>query len=37
VARLQSTEQGRTVLPPGFTELWQIVDGVRRDLAEVRQ
>jgi hypothetical protein len=36
VARLQSTEQGRAVLPHGFTELWQIIDGVRHDLAEVR-
>ena len=33
VTRLESTEQGRKVLPHGFAELWQVVDAVRRDLA----
>ena len=33
VERLNSTEQGRTVLPDGFAELWQIIDAVRRELA----
>jgi hypothetical protein len=33
VERLNSTEQGRKVLPDGFAELWQIIDAVRRELA----
>jgi hypothetical protein len=33
VERLNSTEQGRKVLPDGFAELWQIIDTVRRELA----
>lgn len=32
VRRLESTERGRVLLPPGFAKLWEIVDSVRREI-----
>jgi hypothetical protein len=32
VDRVRSTEQGRTVLPPGFLDVWDLVNTVRHDL-----
>lgn len=36
IARLSQTEQGRSVLPPGFVHLWAIVDEARAALEEAR-
>lgn len=32
VERVRSTEQGKAVLPPGFLEVWDLVNSVRDDL-----